>query len=505
LGKCITKSKVDKLLEIKNTNQAGYGECIYRAMLKRADHIELKDNMVKLLNEDNIDNKFYAAWYLSRTIYPINSENFKEILKLNTYPEPWSMPMPLMVALGKATLNKRDSLIVRDNLISNIFVDKDQKFKDGGLKTVVSFRTFILKKFNFDSTDNWLELNANGITYPPIQLAYSEFISKNCKVFKKYSNLTYGPAIVNILKNPECKNFSLKLPVTNTIYDKIWNLQLLETSYQNYPIINNILMQTESPAVKSAATESLIKCRNNKGFPESLVADFNKTIEILIKDGDEGALSIIANAILDKQLGLDSNYRQLFIEAQSNLNLPQEMEAYIDIAKVLAIIHKTDYKKPEPEWNHAIDWNFVSKIKTDQKIKVTTTQGEFIIQMNVNEAPGSVASILKLVDEGFYNGKFFHRMVPNFVIQGGCPRGDGFGSQEYTIRSEFSSLKYSTGAVGLASAGPDTESCQWFATHCPTPHLDGRYTIIGYVISGMDTVHKLGVGDVILKVIRVTP
>ena len=123
--------------------------------------------------------------------------------------------------------------------------------------------------------------------------------------------------------------------------------------------------------------------------------------------------------------------------------------------------------------------------------------------MNVNEAPGSVASILKLVEDGFYNGKYFHRMVPNFVVQGGCPRGDGFGGVNYTIRSEFSSLKYTSGAVGLASSGPDTESCQWFVTHCPTPHLDGRYTIIGYVIKGMETIHKLGVGDRMIKVERI--
>jgi cyclophilin family peptidyl-prolyl cis-trans isomerase len=230
------------------------------------------------------------------------------------------------------------------------------------------------------------------------------------------------------------------------------------------------------------------------------MSDFNETITLLIKDSDEGALSIIANAILEKQIPIESNYRELFEEAQAKLKLPQEMEAYIDISKVLAMIDKTAYKKPLPEWNHPIDWDYVSKIREDQKIKVTTNQGEFIIQMNVNEAPGSVASILKLVEDGFYNGKYFHRMVPNFVVQGGCPRGDGFGGVNYTIRSEFSSLKYSTGAVGLASSGPDTESCQWFVTHCPTPHLDGRYTIIGNVIKGMETIHKLGVGDKMIKV-----
>ena len=85
--------------------------------------------------------------------------------------------------------------------------------------------------------------------------------------------------------------------------------------------------------------------------------------------------------------------------------------------------------------------------------------------------------------EKFYNEKTWHRVVPNFVIQAGCTRGDGYGSLNYTIRSEFSPQSYKTGYVGMASAGKDTESTQFFITHRPTPHLDGRYTIFAKVIN----------------------
>ena len=85
-------------------------------------------------------------------------------------------------------------------------------------------------------------------------------------------------------------------------------------------------------------------------------------------------------------------------------------------------------------------------------------------------------------------GRPSHRVVPNFVAQGGCPRGDGFGSLPYTIRSEFAPIHYGTGSVGVASAGAHTESCQWFITHSPTPRLDGRYTIFAEVIRGMEVV-----------------
>ena len=85
-------------------------------------------------------------------------------------------------------------------------------------------------------------------------------------------------------------------------------------------------------------------------------------------------------------------------------------------------------------------------------------------------------------------------------MQGGCYRGDGWGSENYSIRSEFGLRKYKTGSVGMASAGKDTEGTQWFITHSPTPHLDGGYTIFAEVIEGMDVVHQIEIGDKIIDI-----
>ncbi|MFB1004797.1 MAG: peptidylprolyl isomerase [Bacteroidia bacterium] len=139
----------------------------------------------------------------------------------------------------------------------------------------------------------------------------------------------------------------------------------------------------------------------------------------------------------------------------------------------------------------------------DQQVLLTTNKGDITLQLFVEDAPGTVVNFLHLIDSGFYDGKYFHRVVPQFVIQGGCPRGDGWGSQEWSQRSEFSNYqRYETGTVGIASAGKDTEGVQFFISHCPTPHLDGRYTIFARVISGMDVVNKIEVGDKMVKVKR---
>ena len=128
-----------------------------------------------------------------------------------------------------------------------------------------------------------------------------------------------------------------------------------------------------------------------------------------------------------------------------------------------------------------------------------TDRGPIKVELFPEKAPLTVANFVNLARRGFYDGLNFHRVVPNFVAQGGDPRGDGWGGTDYTIRSEFADLHYEEGTVGLASAGKDTESCQWFITHNTVPHLDGRYTIFAKVVSGLNVVHQLQIGDKILK------
>ncbi|OGU25133.1 MAG: peptidylprolyl isomerase [Ignavibacteria bacterium GWA2_54_16] len=117
-----------------------------------------------------------------------------------------------------------------------------------------------------------------------------------------------------------------------------------------------------------------------------------------------------------------------------------------------------------------------------------------------DDAPFTVLSFVKLAQKGFYDGLGFHRVVPNFVLQGGDPRGDGWGGPGYAIRSEYSFARFGRGMVGIASAGKDTEGCQFFITHLPTPHLDGRFTVFARVVDGFDVVDRLQVGDTIEKV-----
>ena len=130
---------------------------------------------------------------------------------------------------------------------------------------------------------------------------------------------------------------------------------------------------------------------------------------------------------------------------------------------------------------------------------IETTRGTIEIELAVLDAPLTAASIGALTRGGFYDGLTFHRVVPDFVIQAGDPRGDGEGGAAFTIRDEISDRPFLAGAVGIALDGADTGGSQFFITLSPQPHLDGRYTIVGQVVAGMDVAARIQQGDAIAR------
>jgi len=131
---------------------------------------------------------------------------------------------------------------------------------------------------------------------------------------------------------------------------------------------------------------------------------------------------------------------------------------------------------------------------------IETAKGTIEIELAVLDAPQTTGNFVALARKGYFNGLQIHRVVPNFVVQDGDPRGDGGGGPGYTIRDELNERPYVRGAVGMALAGPDTGGSQFFITHSPQPHLDAKYTVFGRVVNGMDVVDRIQQLDVIQRV-----
>lgn len=129
---------------------------------------------------------------------------------------------------------------------------------------------------------------------------------------------------------------------------------------------------------------------------------------------------------------------------------------------------------------------------------IQTNRGVIKLELHDDKTPKTVANFEKLASDGFYDGLTFHRVIDNFMIQGGCPHGTGTGGPGYQFEDEFDdSLKHDgPGILSMANAGPNTNGSQFFITHVPCPHLDGHHSVFGRVIEGQDVVDAIVQGDI---------
>ncbi|HMR39526.1 MAG TPA: peptidylprolyl isomerase [Ignavibacteria bacterium] len=237
------------------------------------------------------------------------------------------------------------------------------------------------------------------------------------------------------------------------------------------------------------------------GLRDSLYMKYrDETISVLIFDYNE------------LESPRDDLIKQMYLDAMSELHNAETDKILKEILKsdnyelvkasADALEKSTGTKYMfEAEPRYDFDWEYLEGLKNKTSVTIITNKGNIKIELLPDVAPFTVMNFLKLSEKNYYDGTIFHRVVPNFVIQGGDPTGTGYGGPGYSIRGEYSPLTYEEGMVGMASSGKDTEGSQFFITHSATPRLDGRYTIFGKVTEGMDVVDKILVGDNIEDVV----
>jgi len=155
-------------------------------------------------------------------------------------------------------------------------------------------------------------------------------------------------------------------------------------------------------------------------------------------------------------------------------------------------------------------WDTAPDMQIDESgtytVNIETSRGNITLELYPQHAPQTVNNFVFLAGEGFYDGVSFHRVIPDFMIQGGDPTGSGTGGPGYRFDCETADnpLIHERGVISMANAGPNTNGSQFFITHVPCPHLDGRHTVFGKVTEGLDIVDAIEQGDTMVKV-TVTP
>jgi cyclophilin family peptidyl-prolyl cis-trans isomerase len=351
--------------------------------------------------------------------------------------------------------------------------------------------------------------NSNDATIYKNYLTDDLHYSVQAKIYSAI--LKHMPVYYTNTKNKIKEEILEKIEKADNIYEKSAYLTSLGNDPYNYKDIFEMSVSSNSPIIKSTAASAITELITSPNFVATYRGGSNRVkreiIELIkgeIENGDVGSLAIFGELFADESLNMkslidDSSFLEV---AQSKLKLPKEIETYNSLGKAIAYLTDQEYVAKTPEFNHPIDWSIFTQYGDSVLVAIKTEKGIIRAEMYTQHAPGSVSNFLNLAKDDFYDGKNIHRVVPNFVIQGGCPRGDGYGGLDYTIRSEVPQLYYEEeGYLGMASAGLHTEGTQWFITHSPALHLSGKYTIFGKVIDGMDVVHNIEVGDNIEDVI----
>ncbi|MEQ8924963.1 MAG: peptidylprolyl isomerase [Fulvivirga sp.] len=392
--------------------------------------------------------------------------------------------------------------------LKNIMDDSDYRVRVNALRAMASFKPGDTREMYFEALQDEdlnvritaaMNLHSKSESEITEQLYEAVESAKNWRV----KSVLLGALLESVEeKQPVLEQIKAEYSKTKNPYYKAELLSAIGHTIIGNEFVITKLFSGKHPAITTSAISVLAQMRMSEDFPKELEASFAEVFREAILSKDVAQISIASNVISMPNLNFKEVYGTLdflFI-AKKSLSLPKDSEAMSSLNNAIAYFEGNEASPLKKEYNNPINWELVKTIDKKSQAEITTEKGKITVELYVEDAPGSVSNFVKLAQAGYYNGKNFHRVVPNFVIQGGCARGDGFGSENYSIRSELANLRYEEGTLGMASSGKDTEGTQWFITHSPTPHLDGGYTIFAKVVDGMEVVHAIEIGDKITQI-----
>lgn len=510
LGKTVQQSDLNDLKEFEAIDtllQEGQAWGFYQLSIrKKADSMITKKVLNYLRPASSYQARLASANYFGRST-KVEGKGFEKILihaaLHDKRPEVRMAAVSGFRHLGIANIMPS---------LKNIFTDSDYRVRVNAVRVCQNFPLTETHEVVFGCLKDSIEMVQIAASevirniadrYPPERISEEIASSKSWRV---KANL-YG-ALLKAIPDDGMVEEIIKLYSTAPLYFKAALASALGEAKSPLDEIAfkflsmEMLNESSEKVIRTSAATSIVSI-NRKTGTKIQKKEFLQIYRQAIAQGDVAVIGIICSALTDESLHYKDEIKdQSFLHnARAKLKLPQDIESLQPLERAIAYLEGKE--RPailKNEFNHPMPWEKIKTISRNQRVEIKTSKGRIIIRLLVEEAPGSVANFVDLVDKKYFNGKYFHRVVPNFVIQGGCNRGDGYGSEDYSIRSEFSLTRYTTGSMGMASAGKDTEGTQWFITHMPTPHLDGKYTIFAETERGMETVHHMEVGDMILEI-----
>lgn len=495
----------------------GQARGIYRYALRNITSDDGTKRMIEMVVNDAFptEARVIAANYLYRANgLDLNQSVFQLLRVLYEDPEP-----RIRMCLGNA-LAKINNEELYGNLLAHLKNEPDDRVKINIIRGLSNSDQPLL----VDSLLSYISHPNEEVALTTLSLISAKASRRHAATLRELSNTIpdshiRGELLRAALAATPFSYRNTKAAITSQIiteynnaatdYNKAIFLSALSGDPANYRRMLELAGQAPSPVIQTAVFGPLMNIVNSPNFKNiyrsrrnqnKVKTDILAYIAERIGAGDIGEISA-AGELLTAQ---SNEYREVFndslLYATELLSLTgvQNIEARKSLQNALSALTSYTYAESEMGPSKPLNWSTLDNISDNPIAIIVTTKGKITVELTPNTTPATVANFIELTDENFYDRKTIHRVVPNFVIQGGCPRGDGYGSLDYTIRSELPMTYYDdAGYIGMASAGIHTEGVQWFITHSPTPHLDGKYTIFGKVTEGMDVVNNIRIGDII--------
>lgn len=525
VGKCAPASYLNYLASVENYSPdfpkpaEGLVLGIYRFGLRGITSPAATAKMVDMLSEPSYSKRLrlVAANYLARSAEGLDQLAPSRLLKLLQQEEDPSIRMALVLALGK---NGSPELL--EGLQAHWSKEKDYRVRCNLMRTLVFFdrpEAFQLAYLGLNDP------NA-AVSQRAAQFFVDKGTSRGAFQYWRWSRDSFPIATKVVLSKATMRHIPIQSDTSRRAYSYILRSQFLNETAPyakaawlsavaeevwNFRFIFRETFQHEHPAVRTAGMAALREIAQRSDFNRIFGVGRNSVSRELsiyfyqaLKSEDAGLISEASIALRHPERDFATRLADSLPAMEKILNslsLPEQLEPYLELKRTIHYFKgESTEVEPEFKYNHEIDWNRIL-IRIPRQATLNTTKGAIVLTLYPEQAPGTVVNFVNLAEQDFFNGKAFHRVVPNFVIQGGCPRGDGYGSLDYTIRSELAYLHFEKeGMLGMASAGNHTEGTQFFITHSPTLHLDGNYTLFGQVSQGMNVVHNMEIGDQIIDV-----
>ena len=530
IGKCAPSRYLKLLVGIstyKNTDTTLLeGQCyaIYRYLTRGITSTEGAQKMMSYAGNSRYPSgvRLIASNYLARakevTIDSIPASSLSAMMSTES---DYRIRMALAKALGKAK-----NITTMYSLINQLGRESDYRVKVAAINALGNYSYYYVQPVlaNYLRDQNLHVANAAAQYYldhgnekdaAVIYWALSKDTTLNPITQLKMYRATnrYISSFMQNTKGIVNAEIVRKFSQTNSPQEKVEILRALSEFGWNYKFIKESGYSTQSSFVRTSTVEILGEMAANPSFykvygagAQAVRVTFFQYFLEALEIGDVGMVAAAATGLRTPAMGYQYFYAKMLdktflTNAQNKLKIPKDIETWNELQKTVDVFNATVTEPKKPTYNQPIDWKLLASYPALPKATVTTKYGTFVIELFKDKAPGSVINFIQLANNGFFNGKNFHRVVSNFVIQGGCPRGDGYGALDYTIRSELNPSHWDNeGFVGMASSGNHTEGTQFFINNAPALHLDGNYTIFGKVILGMDIVHKIQIGDVMTSV-----